>query len=196
MKFGKKDFEIVKEEKLYQGVFRLMRYHLRHRLFDGSWSSIFTRELLERASAAAVLPYDPLLDHVILIEQFRPGSMRDATSPWLIEIPAGIIINETPEEVATHEAFEEAGCHVSDLHPICEYYVSPGGSDEYLTLYCAKVDAANIQGVFGLSTEHENIKVLNIPRKEALALAYDNKIKTSPALLSLFWLEMNLDKIR
>lgn len=191
MSFGKNDFQIVKEEKLYQGVFRLMRYHLRHRLFDGTWSTIFTRELLERASAAAVLPYDPVLDNVILIQQFRPGCIRDAVSPWLIEIPAGIIVNETPEEVAMHEAFEEAGCQISNLHSICEYYVSPGGSDEYLTLYCGKVDAANIKGVFGLAEENENIQVMNIPRTQAMEYLRENKIKTSPALLSLLWLESN-----
>ena len=83
------DVEILQRDTLYQGIFRMVRFHLRHEKFNGEWSELITREVMERKSAAAILPYDPLLDHVILIEQFRPGA-SNPEGPWLMEIVAGI----------------------------------------------------------------------------------------------------------
>jgi len=194
--FGHEDYEINQREVIYQGVFRMVRLHLRHRLFAGGWSESFTRELLERFSAAAVLPYDPILDRVILIEQFRPGSLS-GTTPWLIEIPAGVLVgNDTPEKLAVREAAEEAGCEVTALLPITEFFTSPGGCDEYLHIYCGRVDAGNIGGIHGLKHEHEDIRVLNVTADEALRMLRANEIKTSPAIVALLWLELNRGKIR
>src|SRR3990167_1165220 len=88
--FSKDDYELIKREILYQGIFRLARYHLRHRTFNNTWSNTFSREILERKSAAALLPYDPVLDRIVLIEQFRAGAISHAQSPWLIEVVAGV----------------------------------------------------------------------------------------------------------
>lgn len=193
----KDDFELVKREVLYQGVFSLALYHIRHRLFNGEWSEVFQREMFERSSAAAVLPYDPTLDRVILIEQFRPGSIKDSVSPWLIEIPAGILTTEeTPEALARREAMEEAGCDIKKAELICDYYVSPGGSNEYLHLFCGEVDAREISGIFGLKDEHEDIRVMNIPAEEAFALLNSGKIKTSPAMMSLYWLQIHRERLQ
>lgn len=186
------DYEIIAREVLYQGVFRMVRYSLRHRYFSGDWSDVFTREVMERYSAVAVLPYDPVLDRVILIEQFRPGALADPVSPWVIEIPAGVISkNEKPDELAYREATEETGCELTQLHPICETYVSAGGSNEYLHIFCGKVDAQAINGVHGLKHEHEDIRVINISTDEAFAALQANKIKTTPALIALYWLQSN-----
>jgi len=190
--FTHQDFEIRHREILYQGFFKMVRYQLRFRLFDGGWSEVVERELMERASAVGIILYDPILDHVILIEQFRPGAMRDQESPWLIEIVAGIITeNETPADVAKRESNEEAGCQVLDLFPICEYFVSPGGSNEYLWLFCGHIDASDAGGIHGLHEENEDIRTLNIPLDEALIMLQEGKIKTSPAIISLQWLQLN-----
>ena len=195
--FTQQDYKIIERKVLYQGVFTLVRLTLQHRLFDGTWSEQIQRELLERRSAAAILPYDPVLDRVILIEQFRPGSFADPQSPWLIEIPAGVLgKNEQPNEVAHREAIEEANCHISHLTPICEYFVSPGGTDEYLNLYCGKVDSRDIKGVHGLKNEHEDIRVINIPTDEAIAKFYAGQIKTSPAIIALLWLQSHRKQLQ
>jgi ADP-ribose pyrophosphatase len=188
--FNNNDYEIIKREVLHQSIFRMVRYTLRHKLFCGGWSETFTREVLERYSAVAVLPYDPVLDRVILIEQFRPGSLADPNSPWLIEIPAGIITdNDAPDQHAYREATEETGCTLTALHPICETFVSPGGSNEHLHIYCGKVDASHVDGIHGLEHEHEDIRVINLSADEAFAAIATGKIKTTPALIALFWLQ-------
>ncbi|OAI48983.1 ADP-ribose pyrophosphatase [Gammaproteobacteria bacterium SCGC AG-212-F23] len=190
------NYELLHREILYQGIFTLARYHLRHEVFSGGWSDVVEREVLERLSAAAVLPYDPVLDRVILIEQFRPGALNRGDSPWLIEIVAGVYRTEKPADVAIREADEEAGCLISDLILIHDYHVSPGGTDEYLHVYCGKTDATNVQGIHGLAHEHEDIRVLNVTSEEAFALLDNGKIKTAPAIVALQWLRMNKEMLQ
>lgn len=188
------DYEILQRDTLYQGVFRLSRYTLRHRLFKGGWSGTFKLEVFERPPAVAILPYDPVLDRVILIQQFRVGSLADPENPWLIEIPAGIIdLDETPDDVAFRETKEEANCDLLELKSIFNYFVSPGGSNEFLHLYYGRVDASNIHGIHGLKEENEDIRVLNISSEEAFKLMDDGKIKNAPTLLGLMWLRLNKD---
>ncbi len=196
--FTRNDYTVEKREVLFQGDFlRLARYTLKHRLFNSHWSSSFNCEVLERKSAVAILPYDPLLDRVILIEQFRPGALADPNSPWLLEVPAGIYNeNESPEEVAYREMIEETGCEVLMLHPIFEFFVSPGGANEYLHLYCSKVDARTIEGIHGLAEENEDIRVINLSADEAFSELYSGRIKTAPALLSLMWLQIHRKKLQ
>lgn len=195
--FSQNDYEIVKREILYQGVFRLVRHHLRHRQFDGEWSGVFSREILERKSAVGLLLYDPILDRVLLIEQFRAGAIANPSGPWIIEVVAGIYgPGEWPEEVAKREAEEEAGAKVLDLYPICEYFVSPGGSNEYLHLYCGRIDASELGGIHGLKEENEDIRAFTRPSDDAFKLLNEGKIKTSPAIIALQWLQLNREWLR
>lgn len=196
--FTHNDYEIIEREVLYQGVFRLVRYHIRQRLFNGDWSEVYQRELLERRQAACVLPYDPYLDRVILIEQFRPGALAEPVSPWLIEIPAGVLAdNETSEELAKREAKEETGCILyGELELICEYFASPGGTNEYLHVYCGKTDASKVGGIHGLLHEQEDIRVMNISAEEAFVKLRTGHIKTPPAIVSLMWLQLHRARLR
>lgn len=190
--FSHDDYEILEREILYQGIFRLARYHFRHRLFNGGWGDPVKREVLERLSAAAVLPYDPVLDQVVLIEQFRTGAIADPKSPWLIEIVAGILdSDEKTDQVAIREAQEEAGCVIEALYPICEYFVSPGGSNEFITIYCGKVNASAIGGVHGLEEESEDIHAFVLPAEEAFDRLRGGYIRTAPAIIALQWLQLN-----
>lgn len=195
--FGKNDYQIVDRDLIYSGVFRFARYHVKHRLFKGGWSEVFTREVMERYSAAGVIPYDPILDRVILIEQFRPGSISSPTGPWLLEVPAGVLVgDDTPEKLAYNEAREEAGCTITDLIPIFDFFVSPGGSNEYIHLYCGRADLSNVNGIHGLPHEHEDIYVHNVSFNEAIEKLNNGEIKTVPAIITLQWLQLNREKIR
>ncbi len=188
--FASQDYEILNKDTLYKGKFTLSKITLRHKLFEGGWTNQMDREVYERDSAVAVLPYDPAKDRVILIEQFRVGSLADPESPWQIEIPAGIIEpNEKPDEVAHRETFEETGCKILELTPMFKYFVSPGGSNEFLHLYCAKIDSTGIDGIHGLKNENENIRVLNVSIDEALQMMDEKKIKNAPTIISLLWLK-------
>ncbi|MCD3118702.1 ADP-ribose diphosphatase, partial [Salmonella enterica subsp. enterica serovar Enteritidis] len=69
--FSKDDVEIIARESLYSCFFSLNLYRFRHRLFNGGMSGEVKREIFERGHAAVLLPYDPVLDEVVLVEQLR-----------------------------------------------------------------------------------------------------------------------------
>ncbi len=111
--FTKNDVEIIAREKLYRGFFSLDLYRFRHRLFNGEMSGEVRREIFERGHAAVLLPFDPVRDEVVLIEQIRIAAFDTSDTPWLLELVAGMIEpGETVEEVARREAMEEAGLSV------------------------------------------------------------------------------------
>lgn len=196
MSFSKKDCEILSEEVLYQGFYRLMRYHVRHKKFSGEWSAPFTREIFETPAAVAILPYDPQNDKVVLIEQFRTGALQH-TNPWIIEMVSGLLSpNEPPMEAAKRETMEEAGCTLKALELIQEYLVSPGNSSEYLYLYCGWVDASSACGIHGLAEENEDIRVLPVTTAEAFALMRDGKIKAAHTIMALQWLQLNQARLK
>lgn len=192
-----KDVEIIDKTVCYQGFFRLEKYHLRHRLFSGEWSPLLTREMFERGHAAAVLPYDPVRDEIVLIEQFRPGAIDAPGGPWLMEIVAGMIeTGETAEAVVKRESIEESGCIITDLIPLYDFLVSPGGTTERISLFCGRVDAAIADGIHGASEEGEDIKVHVVTFDTAMALLKSAKITAASAIIALQWLALNRDDVR
>lgn len=189
--------EIEQRELCYQGFFRMEHYRLRHRLFNGEMSGWMSRELFERGHAAAVLPYDPVLDQVVLLEQFRIGALEVAGGPWLYEIVAGIIEpGESPEDVVHRESQEEAGLSLTALQPICDYLVSPGGTSEQISLYCGRVDASKAGGIFGLAEEHEDIRVSSHPFDAAMAMVTSGAINSASPIMALQWLALKRDWLR
>ena len=191
------DVDILDKTEVFKGYFRVDRYRLRHRLFRGGWSGEMTREVFERGHAAAVLPYDPIEDAVVMIEQFRVGAFAAGRPPWLVEIVAGIIEHgESAEEVVRREAVEEAGCHVSDLIRIADYLVSPGGTSECISVFCGRVDSSGAGGIHGQADEHEDIRVVAMPFAHAAELLRERRIDNATALISLQWLVINRDRVR
>lgn len=197
IKFTHNDYEILERKVTYQGIFRIAHYQIRNRLFQGGFSETYLREVMERGVAAAVLLYDPTLDKVVLIEQFRIGAIAHPISPWQIEIVAGMLDKgENPEEVAKREAIEESGCDILELYPIYDYFVSPGASTEYIHVFCGKVDASRAEGIHGLAHEHEDIRVLTLSSEEAFLKVRTGEIKNATAIIALQWLELNKENLR
>ncbi len=195
--FGHQDVEVLKRETVYQGYYRVGRYELRHRLFAGGFGAPVDREVLERGEAVAVLPYDPVRDQVVLIEQFRIGGYVTGEAPWMLEIPAGAVDHgEAVEAAARREVLEEAGLRLSRLWPVLRYYTSPGTLSERIIVFCAPVDAGDAGGIHGLADENEDIRVAVMPFAEAMAAVNDGRIVASPAVIALQWLALNRDRLR
>ena len=128
---GNDDVEIIARDAVYRGYLGVDAYRMRHRRHDGGWTGEMRREVVERGHAVAVLPYDPALDQVVLIEQFRIGAHAAGWPPWQIEIVAGIIEpGEAPEDVAMRECVEECGCRLGALVHVCDFLTSPGVMSE------------------------------------------------------------------
>jgi len=186
------DVEVLQQEACYEGFFTMKKLTIRHKLFNGGWGQPINRELFERGEAAAVLLYDPVLDVVVLTEQFRIGALNEP-SPWIFELVAGIIEpGETPAEVAIRETQEESGAHITQLTPICQYLVSPGGTNEKLHVFMALLDSTDVGGIHGLEHEGEDIKVHKISRQQAYQGVVDGRINNAATVIALQWLQLNI----
>lgn len=190
-------WEILERNTAYEGFFRLEVLTLRHGLYAGGWSRPLRRELIERSDAVAVLPYDPARDEVVLIEQFRTGAIESPQGPWLTETIAGLIEpGERAEDVAHREAMEEAGCELRALLHVCDYYSTPGGLKERVSIYVARVDTEGIGGTCGLCEEDEDIQVGVISADEAFNMLAHKRIVSAMPIIALQWLQMNRAMLR
>ncbi|MDT0593362.1 ADP-ribose diphosphatase [Glaciecola petra] len=195
-KFTRDDITVHKVEKLYQGFFSLNKYHVSHPLFEGGESNVITREVFERGHAAAVLMYDPKLDELVLIEQFRMPAFETMQSPWLIEVVAGILEpGESAGDLCYREAQEEAGMAITKLTKICAFLPSPGACTESIELFVGEVDATKASGIHGLDYEAEDIKVLRVSLNEASTWLETGRINNSTAIIAVQWLLLNKHKL-
>jgi ADP-ribose pyrophosphatase len=191
------DVDIVERDTAFQGYFRIDRYVLRHRLFNGGWSVPITREVFERGHSVAVLLYDPAEDAIAVIEQFRAGAMAAGLGPWTIECVAGIIgAGETPEQVARREAAEETACVLGRVEPIGRFIYSPGGCTETCCLFVGEFDSRTASGVHGLAEEHEDIKIHVVPVETAIGWLDRGRIENAALLIAVSWLARNRDQLR
>lgn len=191
------EFEILERQVAFQGYFRIDKFKLRFRRFSGEWSRPILREIFERGHAAAVLPYDPARDEVVLLEQFRAGAMEAPGGAWLLEPVAGIIEDdEDAEGVARREAVEEAGVTVAELIHMWDYLVSPGGTTESVSLYLGRVDATSAGGLFGLEHEAEDIRAFVLPFDEAVAELSRRTTVVASLVIAMQWLALNRDDVR
>lgn len=189
--FTPQDVEIVSKETLFRGFFKMVKYTFRHKLFEGGWSKPIEREMFERGHAAALLPYDPIRDEVVIVEQIRVGALEH-DNPWQYEIVAGIIdTDESPEQVARREAVEEAGVEVTHVLPITSYYPSSGGCSEKLDVMVGCVDATTAKGVHGLDYEGEDIRVQVMSREQAYQLVQQGVFENGATIIALQWLQLN-----
>jgi len=193
----KKQFTIINETVHYKGFFSLKTIEVKHTLYKGGWSQPLTREIFHRGNCVAVLLYDPCRDEVVIIEQFRVGALQIPDQAWLLEIVAGAVEpGETAEEVAYRESIEEAGCEIQELVKINEFFTSPGGTSELLSLFYGKVDTTNVGGFHGLDEEDEDILVTTMKFDEVYQLLLDGKIISAIPIIAIQWLFINRDKLR
>lgn len=153
-----------------------------------------------------MLPYDPVRDEVLLIEQFRPGAhiaMADDgwfegdASPWLLEAVAGIIDEgERPEDVAYREALEETGTPITDLIPISHYLATPGGSTESVYCFIGRVDTGAVNGVHGVDDEGEDIRPFTVSLDDAYGGIESGRINNAMTIIALQYLMLNRKAVR
>ena len=195
--FAKNDVEIIARETLYSGFFSMELYRFRHRLFNGEMSGEIKREIFERGHAAVLLPYDPVRDEVVLVEQIRIAAYDVSESPWLLEMVAGMIEEgESVEDVARREALEEAGLIVGRTKPVLSYLASPGGTSERLSIMVGEVDATTADGIHGLADENEDIRVHVVSREQAYQWVEEGKIDNAASVIALQWLQLHYQTLR
>jgi len=196
---GAGDVTVEGFRRPYTWFFGIEEADLKFRRFDGARSQTVTRAGFIMGDAVTVLPYDPLRDAVMLVEQFRFGPhARGDQNPWSLEPIAGRIDpGETPQDAARREAIEETGLNMTALHPVGRYYVSPGAVTEYLVSYVGIADLPKqAEGVGGLDTEDEDIRAHVITFDHLMALVQSGEVENAPLLITAQWLALHRDGLR
>ena len=193
---------MLSEQRVWDGRFPLDVVRFRHRRFDGAMSGVKTWEVWRRGRAAAVLPYDPVADAVVLIEQFRLPALMARIDPVLVELPAGLCDDgESAETTARRETAEEMGLQVGALRHIASVLLTPGGADEVCAIYAGQVrvpsaDADGIAGHAGVADEHEDIRARVWPADRAIEAALAGRMTNSVTMIGLLWLAMERPALR
>ena len=196
------DVIIEQQETPWNGRFPLQLVHFRQRRFDGTMSDLRRWELWRRGTAACVLPYDPVRDMVVIIEQFRFPAFAAGLDPVMVELAAGLIDgDETPEQTILRESQEEMGLSVETLERIGGFLLTPGGCDEHCTMFAGRVrvgaiGSGGLLGTHGLASEHEDIQVRAIAADDAIARAIAGDYPNSVATIGLLWLGHRRDWLR
>lgn len=176
----------------YNAYFAVEEHDLSYRRFDGSMGPLLNRAVFISGDASIVLPYDPVRDRVMVIEQFRAGPYaRGDANPWLLEAVAGRIDGgETPEEAARREAIEEAGLHLKTLLPGPRYYPSPAAKAEYLYSFIGIADLPDGKaGIGGLASESEDIRSHIIAFDRLMELVSSGEVDNAPLLVLAYFLQ-------
>ncbi len=198
--FDQTDVTATGQRLAYSGYLAVVEQRFRHRLFEGGWSGEMARATVAWGDAVTVIPYDPVRDRVLLIEQFRPGAFaRGDRSPWCVEVVAGRIDgDESAEATARREALEEADLEIGRIRETGSYYTSPGLSAELITGFIGEADLVHLgdRGSHGLDGEQEDIRVVVLGFAEAMAAAGRGEINTGPGLVALLTLAAHRDEIR
>ena len=186
-------FKILHKKIIHNGFFKMNEVTLKYQKYDGSWSNEVKRELFGGAQVSAVLPYDPLSKKIVLIQQFRPGTISKEGNNYLDEIVAGIIDqNEKPEDAAKRECLEETGCKVNKLTSIQGYFPAPGSSESFYHLLLAEVVAPSKEIIRGLESENEDILVKSYNFEEVKEKIKNKEILNGITLVALQWFFLNI----
>ena len=188
----KSKFKIINTRKIYSGFFQMNEISLKYKKYNGNWSNTIKRELFGGAQVSAVLPYDPKQKEIVLVQQFRPGTISKNVNNYLNEIVAGIIDpGENPEETAKRECLEETGCKVKKLIPIQGYFPAPGSSESFYHLFLAEIETFNGIRITGLETENEDILVQSYKVENVKKMLENGEFLNGLTLIALQWFFLN-----
>jgi nudix-type nucleoside diphosphatase (YffH/AdpP family) len=151
------------------------------------------REVYDRGNGAAILLYNSTQKTVILTRQFRlPTYLNGNTSGMMIEVCAGLLDKDHPEQCIIRETEEETGYRLSTVHKVFETYMSPGAVTEILYLFVGEYDATmKVSDGGGIDTEQENIEVLEFSLDKALTMIQTGEIKDAKTIMLLQYAKMN-----
>ncbi len=182
------------KRKVYEGFFSVEEHDLSYQKFNKEQSAVVTRSALISSDAVIILPYDPVNDRILLIEQFRTGPyVKGDENPWVLEPIAGLIDEgETPESACIREAQEEAHLKIRELELVARSYPSPGISTEFFHQYIGIVELPESSNLIaGLSSENEDIRSHIFEYAQFSNMMQSGMIKVGPAILIGLWLAKN-----
>ena len=162
----------LNREKQYQGhVFDVAKVHIR--LPDGRERDY---DLVEHGDSVTILPVDKNGD-ILFVSQHRLGS-----GGTLLELPAGVLDpGESPLTSARRELREETGQDARELKQLGGFYLAPGYTDEYMTVFLATgLNDAPLD-----ADEDEFLQIKTISIKEAYQKTRNGELQDGKTIAAL-----------
>lgn len=186
------DVKNIKIDILSDNWYTLKKATFDYKRSDGQWETQ-QREAYDRGNGAGILLYNKETKHIILTRQFRmPTYLNGNDDGMLIEVCAGLLDQDNPEDCIKRETEEETGYKVSNVSKVMEAYMSPGSVTEILYLFTAAYTKdMKVSEGGGHEDEQENIEVLEIPFTEALAMVGSGAIKDAKTIMLLQYAQIN-----
>jgi ADP-ribose pyrophosphatase len=149
--------------------------------------------------ASTVLPYDPVRDRILLVEQVRFGPLAQGDpAPWLLEPVAGLIdAGETPRGHSPARGGGGGGARPRRsafrraLLPQPRWRVA--GAVSYVGIADLPDEAA---GLGGHAEEDEDILGHVIGFDQAMELMEKGDLVNAPTIITLQWLAVHRDRLR
>ncbi|HQE34019.1 MAG TPA: GDP-mannose pyrophosphatase NudK [Flavobacterium alvei] len=151
------------------------------------------REVYDRGNGAAILLYNPAEKTVILTRQFRlPSYLNKNQTGMMIEVCAGLLDQDHPEQCIIRETEEETGYRISKVQKVMETYMSPGAVTEILYLFIGEYNASmKVHEGGGLDAEQEHIEVMELPFEKAFEMIATGEIKDAKTVMLLQYAKIN-----
>lgn len=176
---------IEKVELLSENWGKLCKYTISYRRADGSWQRQ-PREVYDRGNGATILLYDLARRTVVLTRQFRLPAFLNGYGELLVETPAGLLDDASPEDRIRAETEEETGFHVSHVRKVFEAFMSPGSVSEKVHFFIAEYSADDRKSAGGgLAEEGEEIDIFEPTIEAALAMVAGGEIVDGKTILLL-----------
>ena len=182
----------IKKTLLSDNYYTLHKLNFDYQMPDETWVHQM-REVYERGHGAGILLYNTTKKTVILVKQFRmPSFLNDRKDGFLIEIPAGILDEDNPEQCIIRETEEETGIRLKSVKKIYEGYSSPGVLTEKMHFFTGEyTDDMKVSMGGGLASESEDIEVLEVPFKEAIEMLENGNIIDTRTIVLLQYAQIH-----
>jgi nudix-type nucleoside diphosphatase (YffH/AdpP family) len=178
--------KIQKTELLSDNWYILNKVTFDYQKKDNSWITQ-KREVYDRGNGAAILLYNTIKKTVILTRQFRlPTYLNGNETGMMIEVCAGLLDEDNPEQCIIRETEEETGYRLTEVNKVMETYMSPGAVTEILYLFVGAYDESmKVSDGGGVAHEEENIDVLEMSYDEAYAMIESGQITDAKTIMLL-----------
>ncbi len=139
-----------------------------------------TNQIVRHPGAVTILPVlDSTADEpfILFVENYR-----SAVDGRLLELPAGKLEQgEDPAEAGGRELIEETGYKAGRIEPLCEFYTTPGLTDERMHVFIAR----DLEHVGQALEDDEDLIVRKVPLQYALQLATQSRIEDAKSALAI-----------
>jgi nudix-type nucleoside diphosphatase (YffH/AdpP family) len=178
--------KIQKTELLSDNWYILNKVTFDYQKKDNSWITQ-KREVYDRGNGAAILLYNTSKKTVILTRQFRlPTYLNGNETGMMIEVCAGLLDEDNPEQCIIRETEEETGYRLTKVNKVMQTYMSPGAVTEILYLFVGAYDESmKVSDGGGVAHEEENIDVMEMTYDEAYAMIESGKITDAKTIMLL-----------